>query len=96
MTAAETPPYSAGSRGGQPPSARSAPHAARVTIFGLFAIASATGVDAIEMNASLTALRAEFKSRSASPPAVPLTLTKCSSPSGSNAARTCASSAPST
>ncbi len=47
-----------------------------MTIFGLFAIASATGVDAIEMNASLTALRAEFSSRSASPPAVPLTLTK--------------------
>ena len=65
-------------------------------IAGFGAIASATGVEATEMKAELIDSRAELSAGPPSPPAVPETLTKWSSPSGLNGARTCASSAPST
>ena len=65
-------------------------------ITGFGAIAWATGVEATAMKASLIDWRAVVSSRSTGPPEVPETLTKWSSPSGLNGARTCASSAPST
>ena len=90
ITAAWTVPYSGAARGGQPPSGRSAPQAARLTTCGLGAIAWATGVDAMEMKAVLIALRAELISLSAKLPEVPETFTKCSRPRGRKGARTCA------
>ncbi len=65
-------------------------------IAGFGAIAWATGVEATAMKAELIDSRAEVSSRLANPPEVPETLTKWSSPSGLNGARTWASSAPST
>jgi hypothetical protein len=90
ITAACTVPYSGPSLGGQPPLARSAPHPARFTTRGFGAIASAIGVEAIEMKAVLIAARARFTRLLAKPPAVPETLTKCSRPRGLKWARTCA------
>ena len=88
MIPARTSPYSAGPRGAQPPSASVAPQAARLTIFGFGAAASATKPEAAEMKAELIASRASLSRVSATPPAVPETLTKCRSPRGRKAART--------